>query len=569
MTDIQRDVMEMDVLFVGAGPAGLAGAYHLARLIKTHNDAIDKGSKQGQKIQLENGIGILEKGKNVGDHMLSGAVMDPSGIKELMPDFLTKGFPVESEVTGESVYLLTAKGKLKFPILPPTLQNHGNYICSLNKIAEWLAEQINSEFGDMVTIFPEFPGKEVLYEGNKVIGIRTGDKGIDHHGKPKSNFEAGVDIHAKITILGEGPRGSLTKQLVPKLGLDADRNPQVYGTGVKEIWEIPQGRLKKGMVIHTAGWPLSSDHYGGSWMYMMTDTTCSVGFVSALDYADPAFDPHAAFTKFKTHPYIAGLLEGGKMIAYGAKTVSEGGYWSMPKLYSNGVMLIGESGGFINISRLKGIHLAIKSGMLVAEAAFEALHKNDYSAETLKRFDELFRASWAYKELWGSRNWRQNFTGSFYSGMLKAGTQIYLTNGGTKKRTALEPDYKHMKKKTAAGLSFQKVKADEKITFEKLTDVFYSGTKHEESQPCHLVIGPEDLANICNTRCKEEYGNPCQNFCPAQVYNMIVPEEGKPTQLRIDFSNCVHCKTCDIADPYQVITWVTPEGGGGPIYKNM
>ena len=569
MAEIQRDVMEMDVLFVGAGPASLAGAYHLARLIKSHNDVIDNGSTQGQKIQLDNGIGILEKGKNVGDHMLSGAVMDPMGIRELIPDFMERGFPVESEVTGESVYLLTSKGKLKFPILPPTLQNHGNYICSLNKVAEWLAVQIGNEFGDAINIFPEFPGREVLYENDKVIGIRTGDKGIDHHGNPKSNFEAGVDIHAKITILGEGPRGSLTKELVPKLRLNADRNPQVYGTGVKETWEIPQGRLKKGMIIHTAGWPLSSDHYGGSWMYMMSETMCSVGFVSALDYANPTFDPHAAFTKFKTHPYIAGLLEGGKMVGYGAKTVSEGGYWSMPKLYANGVLLIGESGGFINISRLKGIHLAIKSGMMAAEAAFEALQKNDYSAETLKRFDELFRASWAYEELWGSRNWRQNFTGSFYTGMLKAGMQIYLTKGGTKSRTPLQVDYKHMKKKSESAAPIEKVKADEKITFEKLTDVYYSGTKHEENQPCHLVIQPNDLANICNTRCKEEFGNPCQHFCPAQVYNMITPEEGKPTQLRIDFSNCVHCKTCDIADPYQVINWVTPEGGGGPIYKNM
>lgn len=569
MADIQRDVMDMDVLFVGAGPSGLAGAYHLARLIKTHNEAIDKGTKQGQKINLENGIGILEKGRNVGDHMLSGAVMDPVAIKELIPDFIEKGFPVESEVTGEAVYFLTQKSKFKFPILPPTLQNHGNLICSLNKVAEWLAEQINSEFSDMINIFPEFPGKEVLYDGDNVLGIRTGDKGLDAHGNPKSNFEPGVDIHAKITIVGEGPRGSLTKQLVPRLKLDEGKNPQVYGTGVKEIWEIPAGRLKKGMVVHTAGWPLASNHYGGSWLYMMSDTMCSIGFVSALDYSNPTFDPHGAFTLFKTHPYISGLLDGGKMLTYGAKTVSEGGYWSMPKLYADGVLLIGESGGFINISRLKGIHLAIKSGMLAAESAFEALQKNDYSANTLKIYEEKFKSSWSHTELWGSRNWRQNFTGSFYTGMIKAGLQIYLTGGGTKHRTPIAVDYKHMKKKTEAGAPIEKVKADEKLTFQKLTDVYYSGTKHEEHQPCHLVIGPKDLADICNTRCKEEYGNPCQHFCPAQVYEMIEPEPGKPSQLRINFSNCVHCKTCDIADPYQVITWVTPEGGGGPVYKNM
>ena len=567
MSDIQRDVQEMDVVFVGAGPSNLASAYHLSRLIKEHNEAVAAGKKQGQKLEIM--AAIVEKGKNVGDHMLSGAILDPSAIRELMPDFKEKGFPIESEVSGESVYLLSESGKIKFPIIPPTLQNHGTYIVSLNKIADWLKTQIESEFGDSVFILTEQTGREMLYDGDKVIGVRLGDKNVDHHGKPKSNFEPGADIHAKVTVLGEGPRGSLTKQLVPRLKLNEDRNPQVYGTGVKEIWELPAGRLKKGMVIHTAGWPLPSNHYGGSWLYMMSDTTCSIGFVSALDYSNPSFDPHGAFTKFKTHPYIAGLLEGGKMVSYGAKTVSEGGYWSMPKLYADGVVLVGESGGFLNISRLKGIHLSMKSGMLAAEAIFEALLKNDFSSQSLKRYDDLFRASWAYKEMWDARNWRQNFTGSFYSGMMKAGLQIYLTGGGTKFRVPLHEDYKHMKKISEAGAAIEKVKADEKLTFEKLTDVYYSGTKHEEHQPCHLVITPDDLANICNTRCKEEYGNPCQHFCPAQVYNMITPEAGKPTQLRIDFSNCVHCKTCDIADPYQVINWVTPEGGGGPVYKNM
>jgi electron-transferring-flavoprotein dehydrogenase len=569
MAEIQRDVMEMDVMFVGAGPSGLAGAYHLAKLIKTHNEAIAKGTKKGQKVNLENGIGILEKGKNVGDHMLSGAILDPISMKELIPDFLNKQFPAESEVTSEAMYLLTEKGKFKFPMLPPTLQNHGCYVVSLNKVAGWLSEQIASEFGDSVNIFTEFPGKEILYDSDKVIGVRTGDKGIDHHGQPKSNVEPGVDIHAKVTIVGEGPRGSLTKQLVPKLKLSEGKNPQTYGTGVKEIWEIPAGRLKKGAVIHTAGWPMATDHYGGSWLYMMSDTLCSLGFISALDYSNPTFDPHGAFTKFKTHPMMRGIFEDGKMVAYGAKTVSEGGYWSMPKLYADGVMLIGESGGFINISRFKGIHLAIKSGMLAAEAAFAALQQNDFSDASLKRYDELFRESWAYKELWGVRNWRQNFTGGFYSGMIKAGLQIYVTGGGTKKQTPLRADHEHMKKRSEAGAPIEKIKADEKLTFQKLTDVYYSGTKHEENQPCHLVIRPEDLADICNTRCKEEFGNPCQHFCPAQVYEMMPAEDGKGSALRINFSNCVHCKTCDIADPYQVINWVTPEGGGGPVYKNM
>lgn len=568
MAQVEREVFPVDVLFVGAGPASLSGALHLANLITQHNEEIGSGKKDGKKLD-EVMIAVLEKGPQVGAHMLSGAVLDPRALLELMPDYREQGCPIECDVAKEAVYLLKENGKLKFPFLPPTLKNHGAHIISLNKFAAWLAEK--AEATGMVNIFAEFAGQEVLYEDSRVIGVRTGDKGVDKDGNPKSNFEPGMDIHAGITMLGEGPRGSLTKHLVPKLELDADSNPQIYGTGVKEIWEVPAGRIARGDVIHTAGYPLTGTRYGGSWIYAMSDTLLSVGFVSALDYGDPHFDPHGVFQKFKTHPFISSILKDGKMLTYGAKAVSEGGYFSMPRLYADGVMLIGESGGFLNIARLKGIHLSMKSGMMAAETAFDALLSGDFSATSLKAYQDRFEASWAKQELWKNRNFRQSFIDrSFFKGMIKAGIQMY-TGGGPKSRTRITADYRHMKKvaEVPETQRFKKIKTDDTLTFEKLKDVFYSGTKHEENQPCHLVVLPEDVADICNTRCKEEYGNPCQNFCPANVYEMVDEEGQGSTRLRINFSNCVHCKTCDIADPYQVINWIPPQGGEGPIYTNM
>jgi electron-transferring-flavoprotein dehydrogenase len=560
--EIQRETMDMDVLFVGAGPANLSSAIHLQNLIAKHNE-------KNPSSPLDVQIAILEKGQSIGSHLLSGGVLDPIALKELIPDYQEKACPLESEVKTESVYYMTENGKVKFPIVPPPLRNHGYYIISLNKFGQWLGK-IAEEKG--INIFTGFAGKEILRDGKKVLGVRTDDKGLDKSGNRKSNFEAGLDIHAKVTILGEGPRGSLTKQIVRELQLDAGKNPQAYETGVKELWEIPAGKIQKGSVIHTMNYPLPSSVYGGSWIYATSDTTLSVGFVTALDAASPMNDPHRNLQKFKEHPFVKNLLQGGKMIGYGAKAISGGGYYSMPKLYADGLLLTGESGGFLNMQRLKGIHLSMKSGMLAAETIFEALLKKDFSAQTLKVYDDKFEASWAKTELYGVRNFRQAFNKGLYVGMMRAGLQLLLGGKIVKNKLPLASDYTHVRllrdgDREAMEKQLNE-KFDGKLTFDKLTDVFESKTMHEENQPCHLVISPSDVADICNTKCKAEYGNPCQNFCPAKVYEMT-GDDGQPKQLHINASNCVHCKTCDIADPYQVITWVTPEGGGGPVYTNL
>ena len=564
----ERDVMEVDVLFVGGGIASLSGALHLANLIKKHNETVEEGG-EGEKLD-EIMIAVLEKGAYVGSHAISGAVMDPVALKELVPDFMEKGAPLEGEVKKESVCFLTRRFRLTSPITPPPLNNHGNYVISLSRLNEWMGQMVE-ESG--VDIFPGFAGTEVLYEGDRVKGVRTGDKGIDAEGNKKSNFEPGIDLHAKVTVFGEGSRGSLTKTLIKKFNLDDGRNPQGYVIGVKEVWEIPEERLEPGEIIHTMGYPHKRNTYGGGFIYGMKNKHIALGLLTGLDFKDPFLDPHREFQKFKLHPFVADLLKDGKVIQYGAKTAPVGGYFSIPKLAFEGGLIVGDSASLFISQKIKGVHPAMKSGMLASEAIFEALLKNNFSTDQLEKYQTSLFESYIGKELYKIRNFHQAFEKGLLRGLIKAGLQYVLGGRIFKSRLASKPDFSHTK--TVADLYGTDSPTDEQIgtmkfdgdrTFDKETDVFYSGSTHEEQQPAHLKIA--DL-NICYTKCREEYQNPCQRFCPANVYEMEIDEKtGKPN-MKLNFANCVHCKTCDVKDPYEIIEWVPPEGGGGPKYRIM
>jgi len=553
---VERETLEADVLIVGAGPAGLACALHLSRLIEQHNAA-----GRAPQLSSEN-IYVLEKARELGAHQLSGAIMDPCALRELVPDF-EKSAPLDTPVTGDAVYFFTPSREWKLPITPPPFKNHGNYVVSLSKLVKWLGGLVEKAG---VNVFTQFAGASLIYEGDRVAGVITGDKGIDKNGKPKDNFTPGYELRSKITVLAEGPRGSLTKELVNHLRLDGV-NPQSYGIGIKELWDAQPGKIETGFVAHTAGWPLDSDKYGGGWIYGMRDNRVSLGMVIALEYKDSLFDPHEAFQKFKMHPYIRRILEGGKSVRYGAKTVPYGGWYAMPRNYFDGGLIIGDSASLLNSQRLKGIHTAIKSGMLAAETIYEALASGDTSSKTLSTFQKKIEASWIKAELWAVRNFHQGFHKGLWRGVINAGLQ-FITGG----RGLVDPmraragyeDFKKLDRPLELVDQSMRFKGDGTLTFDRLTDVYHSGTRHEEDQPCHLVVA--DL-NICADRCVREYGNPCQYYCPAAVYEMVL-EKGKP-RLKINASNCVHCKTCDIADPYQIVNWIPPEGGGGPNYEGM
>jgi electron-transferring-flavoprotein dehydrogenase len=550
----ERETLEVDILIVGAGPAGLAAALWLAEL---------RRRRGGPPL----GIAVLEKAREAGAHLLSGAVLDPSALRALVPPEVLATAPVGVPVSTDRVYFLTRQRAVRFPVVPPPLANHGHYVLSLNRLARWLAARVEAEGID---VFYGFPGVDLLYEGPRVVGVRTGDRGLDRHGRRKPGFEPGVDIRAKVTILADGVRGNLTKHLLARHHLDAGRLPQLYALGFKELWEVPSNRIAPGTVIHTMGYPLRLEEFGGGFVYALAENRVAVGFVVGLDYRDPLFDPHLAFQRFKRHPLVARLLEGGQMIRYGAKALPEGGWHAIPRPYADGVLVVGDAAGFVNSFRLKGIHLAMWTGMHAAEAAFEAVRAGDFSAARLARFVDLIDQGPVRRELYPVRNVHQSFAHGLLAGL--AYSAVALLTGGWWWRDPMpaRPGHERMARLAdyyggSPPAPEPRDKPDRRLTFDKLTNVHFSGTRHEEDQPVHLLV--RDL-DICRTRCVVEYANPCQRFCPASVYEMVDdPAGGK--RLQINASNCVHCKTCDILDPYQIIDWVPPEGGGGPYYEGM
>jgi electron-transferring-flavoprotein dehydrogenase len=563
MSAVERESMEVDVLYVGAGPASLASALHLMNQVAASNE---RAEAEGRSPIEPPTVLILEKSAAVGDHMLSGAVMNPKGIRELVPDFEEKGFPTEYICDYAGMWIFHPKGTIKSPIVPPSFRKKGYHVVSLNSVAKWLAERCE-EAG--VDIYPGFAGDKLLIEGNQVVGVRTGDMGIDKDGKPKGTFQPGMDILAKVTILGEGVRGTLSKQLIADFDLEG-MNPQTFEIGVKELWRIDPKKHRPGRVVHGLGIPQIFDGFHGMWLYDMKDNLVSYGFVTMLDSESPHCDPHLAAQKFKTTPFMKWLLEGAELVKYGAKCIPTGGLYSMPKFYANGALMIGDAASFCNAEKLSGIHMAIKSGMMAADTVVDALEKNDFTSQTLGGLTERFRSSWAHDEHWAARHFHQSTDRGVPFFMMNEPIRMLTGGRGLIDNMCSDAGHTHMKRLS----DFPKAKREKEefefdgvLTFSKEHLVQYSGTQHEADQPSHLVVADTDL---CSTTCAEEYGNPCENFCPAAVYEMVPePDNPKKKQLFIHHENCVHCKTCDIADPYQVITWTPPEGGEGPDYQQM
>jgi len=547
---MEREKLEFDVLFVGAGPANLAGAIHLKKLAQ----------QQGRDIE----VCIIEKAESIGAHSLSGAVLDPKALIELMPDFREKGCPIEETDLRDGVFYLTATGQLRLPYTPPAMHNEGCFIISLSKFCAWLAT-IAEELG--VNIFPGFAGVEALYDeaGSRVIGVRTGDKGVNKDGKQKSTFEPGVDLLANVTVFGEGPKGSLIREVGTKLGIFAGRMPQVFETAVKEVIEIPAASpflTSPFTVLHTFGYPLGLNTKGGGFLYRMKENRVSLGLVVGLDYEDPVLEPYQEFLRLKKHPLIADIIRDGKVLQQGAKTLAAGGLYTMPQLAVDGALFVGDSASMLNVQRLKGIHTAMKSGMLAAETILTAMGKGDVSAATLGGYRVKVDGSWIRNELYAARNFGQALSQKGIAKFITLGAQFVTGGRGFVDPMNITDDAAtlqagHFRPPT------QVQDLDGKLYLDKLTGVYFSGTKHEEDQPCHLLIPDTEL---CVTRCWETFRSPCTRFCPGQVYEMI-QEEGGRRRLKLTPSNCLHCKTCEIKDPFKNIIWTCPEGGGGPNYS--
>jgi electron-transferring-flavoprotein dehydrogenase len=541
---MERESMQFDVVIVGAGPAGLAAAIRLRQLAAAHERDVS--------------VCVLDKASVLGAHTLSGAVLEPRALNELLPDWQAQGAPLKTPVSQDRFLFLTATRAFAMPT-PPQMHNSGNYVVSLCNVVKWLGEQAEALGAE---IYPGFAAAEVLYhDDGRVKGVATGAMGVGRDGKPKANFEPGIELHATYTLFAEGCRGSLTKQLEARFGLRAGADPQTYGIGVKELWEVDPARHQPGLVVHSIGWPLDRRTYGGSFIYHLEDNQVAVGFVVGLDYRNPYLSPFEEFQRFKTHPAIRGTFDGGRRICYGSRALNEGGLQSIPKLVFPGGALIGCAAGFLNVPKIKGTHTAMKSGMLAAQAAFEGLAKAD--APILEGYPEAFYGSWACQELRLARNIRPSFRFGLLGGLAYSALDTYVLRGRAPWTMRHHPDHTRLRRaRDCRPIAYPK--PDGKLTFDRLSSVYISNTNHDDDQPCHLTLLDPEVPIRLNLA---EYDAPEQRYCPAGVYE-IVQDGGRP-RLQINFQNCVHCKTCDIKDPAQNINWVVPQGGDGPNYVGM